>query len=210
VITAFNSASDFMMSSQRVVTDGDTAFLLNGQALGPNLAVVVRGTFDNAGVLVAHEVKPMSTESVGALGLVESVVDGTVRVLGVDFATSNATTFDDESNQSVRPFGLSALHAGDLVEIRGGNVVGAAREAVAVKRATGATSYYLEGPATDLLAPGFKVLGVRVLTTPQTRFPGGGLLASLKFFTGGANQVVRVRGTLSGQTLVAQEISAIQ
>jgi hypothetical protein len=58
------------------------------------------------------------------------------------------------------------------------------------------------------LAPSFKVLGVHVLTTPQTRFPGGGLLAGLTFFTGGANQVVRVRGTLSGRTLVAQEISA--
>src|SRR6185503_4326318 len=155
----------------------------NGQTLGPNLGVVVRGTFDSAGVLVAHEVKATSTESVGALGLVESVVDGTLRVLGVDFATSNATTFDDESNQSVRPFGPSALHVGDLVEIRGGDVVGVAREALVVKRATGATSYYLEGRATDLLAPSFKVLGVRVLTTPQTRFPGGGLLAGLKFFT---------------------------
>lgn len=72
VITAFNSASDFMMGSQRVVTDGDTTFQLNGQTLGPNLGVVVRGTFDGAGVLVAREVKATSTESVGAVGLAQS------------------------------------------------------------------------------------------------------------------------------------------
>jgi hypothetical protein len=208
LITAFSSAADFMMGSQRVVTDGDTVFVLDGQTLGPNLGVVVRGTFDSAGVLIARQVKATSTESVGALGLVESVADGTLRVLGVDFATSNATAFDDTSNQNVRPFGLSGLHVGDLVEVRGGQVVGASREALAVKRATGSTSYYLEGPATELLAPSFKVLGVRVLTTPQTRFPGGGLLSGLKFFTGGANKVVRVRGTLSGQTLIAQEVTA--
>jgi hypothetical protein len=66
VITTFNSAGDFTMGSQRIVTDGDTVFDLNGQTLGPNLAIVVRGTYDSAGALVAHEVKAIST---GPLGL---------------------------------------------------------------------------------------------------------------------------------------------
>jgi hypothetical protein len=165
--------------------------------------VVVRGTYNQGGVLVAHEVKATSTDLVGVLGTVESITGATLRVLGVDFATSNVTAFDDQSNQSVRPFGASALHVGDLVEVR----AGAARDALSVKRADGATSYYLEGKATELLLPTFKVLGVRVLTTPQTRFPGGPLLGGLRFFTGGANQNVRVRGTLSGQTLIAEEIT---
>jgi hypothetical protein len=202
VITTFNSAANFMMGSQRIITDEDTVFDLNGQTLGPDLAVVVRGTYNHAGILVAHEVKATAIDLVGVLGTVESITGSTLRVLGVDFATSNVTAFDDQSNQNVRPFGPSALHVGDLVELRADS----ARDALSVKRADGATSYYLEGRATDLVLPTFKVLGIRVLTTPQTRFPGG-LLGSLRFFTAGTNQSVRVRGTLSGQTLVAEEVS---
>jgi hypothetical protein len=204
VITTFNSAADFRIDSQRIVTDGNTVFTLKGQTLGPNLAVVVRGAFDSAGVLVANEVTTTTSAQVGVLGAVESVASGTVRVLGLDFATSDVTAFDDQSNQNVRPFGVSALHVGDLVEIRGGAAVGAAREALAVKRADGAMSSFVEGTATDLAAPTFKVAGVRVMTTPQTRY----LRGALKLFAGGANQKVKVRGTLSGQTLIAEEITA--
>ncbi|HVY80258.1 MAG TPA: DUF5666 domain-containing protein [Steroidobacteraceae bacterium] len=206
LITTFNSAADFTIESQRIVTDGNTVFTLRGQTLGPNLPVVVRGTFDDAGVLVASEVVATPSSQVGVLGAVESITNGVVRVLGVDFATTDATAFDDQSNQNVRPFGVGALHVGDLVEIRGGAAAGAVREAAAVKRADGATSYYVEGVATDLAAPSFRVLGVRVLTTPQTRYSRGGLLGALKFFAGGANQKVKVRGILSGQTLIAEEI----
>jgi Domain of unknown function (DUF5666) len=60
VITTFASAADFTLGTQRIVTDGNTVFDLNGRTLGPNLAVAVRGTYDSAGVLVAHEVKAIS------------------------------------------------------------------------------------------------------------------------------------------------------
>jgi hypothetical protein len=70
VITTFNTAAQFTMGSQRIITNGDTEFDLNGQTLGPDLAVVVRGTYNNAGMLVAHEVKATAINLVGVLGTV--------------------------------------------------------------------------------------------------------------------------------------------
>jgi hypothetical protein len=119
VITTFNTAAQFMMGSQRILTNGDTVFDLNGQTLGPDLAVVVRGTYNNAGVLVAHEVKATSTGLVGVLGMVESVTGDTLRVLGVDFATSNITAFDDQSNQNVRVRGTLSGQTLVATEITG-------------------------------------------------------------------------------------------
>jgi hypothetical protein len=60
VITTFNSPATFTLGTQRIVTTKDTVFDLNGQTLGENLAVVVRGTFNSGGVLTAHEVKAIS------------------------------------------------------------------------------------------------------------------------------------------------------
>lgn len=63
VITTYSSATEFALGSQRIATDGDTVFFLNGRTLGPDLAVIVRGTYDSAGVLVAREVKATSPGS---------------------------------------------------------------------------------------------------------------------------------------------------
>ena len=213
LITAFNSGSDFVVGIQRVATDANTLFVLNGQALAPNLAVDVKGVFNAAGVLVASEVRAGATGVVAAQGAVESVSasDHSLRVLGVDFTTSSATAFDDASTQSLRPLTLADVRVGDYVEVRGGRPApGGAIEATVVKRGDARNDFYLEGAALQLAAPNFTVLGVRVMTTPQTRFPGGGLLAGLRFFLGGPNQNVRVRGTLSGHVLVAEQIDIVK
>lgn len=60
LITVFNSATEFSLGAQKVVTDADTVFLLEGKTLGPDLGVVVRGTYDSAGILVARQVKVTS------------------------------------------------------------------------------------------------------------------------------------------------------
>jgi hypothetical protein len=213
LITAFNTNSDFTVGIQRVATDANTQFILNGAALGPNLAVDVKGVFNAAGVLQASEVTASSVGRVAAQGAVESVsvTNHSLRVLGVDFTTSNTTAFDDESNQGLRPFALSDIRAGDYVEVRGpATAPSGAIEATVVRRDNAQNDFYLEGAALQVAAPGFAVLGVRVLTTPQTRFPGGGLLAGLQFFLTGQNQVVRVRGTLSVHVLVAEQVDFVK
>lgn len=232
LITAFNSASDFAIGAQRIATDSSTQFILHGQALGPNLAVDVQGAFNAAGVLVARKVQARSSGVIGGLiggllggssgasgrsvagvqGPVESVAASgrSLRVLGVDLQVSGATAFDDQSNQGLRPFGLPELRVGDYVEVRGGTLGSSgAIQATVIKRDEAGNGFYLEGAATHLTSPTFRVLGAPVITTSQTRFPGGGLLAPLKFFLLGQNRIVRVQGTLSGHALVAERIEYV-
>jgi hypothetical protein len=131
-------------------------------------------------------------------------------VLGVSFATSNATAFADGSNQSLKPFGLSDVRVGDYVEVRGGAAGPlSALQATVVKRSGAQNGFYLEGPALNLLLPNLRILGVQIITTPQTRFPGGGLLGAVTFFLQAPNRIVRVRGTLSGPMLVAEKIEFV-
>jgi hypothetical protein len=231
LITAFTSASDFTIGTQRIATDANTQFMLHGQALGPNLAVDVQGTFNAAGILVARKVQARSNGVIGGLiggllggatgapgsnlagvrGPIESVSDRSLRVLGVDLAVSGATAFDDQSHQDLRPFGLSELRVGDYVEVRGGMAgSGGAVQASVIKRDEAGNDFYLEGAATRLTSPAFRILGVQVTTTSQTRFPGGGLLAPLKFFLLGQNRIVKVQGTLSGHVLVAERIEYVK
>jgi hypothetical protein len=68
LITVFNSAADFALGAQRVATDADTVFVLEGQTLGPDLGVVVHGTYDSTGVLLARQVKVTSLGLHGLLG----------------------------------------------------------------------------------------------------------------------------------------------
>jgi hypothetical protein len=233
LITAFNSASDFAIGTQPIATDANTQFILNGQTLGPNLAVDVQGTFNATGVLVARKVQARSNGVIGGLiggllgglpgapagsvagvrGPVESVSasDRSLRVLGVRLDVSGATAFDDQSNQDLRPFGLPELRVGDYIEVRGGVLgSGGAVQATVVKRDEAGNDFYLEGAATHLSSPTFRTLGVQVITTSQTRFPGGGLLAPLKFFLLGQNRIVKVHGTLSGHVLVAERIEYVK
>ena len=212
-ITVFNTAADFMMGAQRIATDANTQFVLHGKVLDPNLAVEVNGVFDAAGVLVARRIEASSAGVVGVLGLVESVSASghSLRVLGVDFTISDATAFDDKSSQNLRLFGLSDVRPGDYVEVRGAALQpGGAIHATVVKRDDTRNEFYLEGAALNLLAPTLNVLGVPVVTTLQTRFPTGGLLASLKFFLEAPNRIVRVRGTMSGNIMVAERIAFVK
>jgi hypothetical protein len=212
LITVFNAASDFMMGAQRIATDANTEFVLHGKTLGPNLALKVSGVFDAAGVLVARNVEANSPGVVGVLGLVESVSasDHSIRVQGVHFTISETTAFNDKSSQHLTRFALSDVRPGDYVEIRGAeSQPGGAVHATLVEREDARSEFYVEGAARNLLVPSLKVLGVPVLTTLQTKFPTGGLLASVKFFLEAPNRTVRVQGTMSGNTMVAERVQFV-
>jgi hypothetical protein len=209
LITVFAADSDFTVGLQRVVADADTQFILQGQSLGPDVTVDVRGEFNADGVLVARQIKVSPQGLLAALGMVESVSDNSVRVLGVDFATSDVTSFEDRSSQNLRPFAASALRVGDYVEIRGA-AAGATVQATTLTRTNPRSDSYLEGTARELASPTLEVLGVRVLTTPQTRFPTGGLLAPLQFFGTAPGKIVRVHGSASGDGVIADRIELVK
>jgi hypothetical protein len=213
LVTVFTSASDFMLGAQRVVADANTRFVLHGKVLGPNLPVEVEGVFNSAGDLVASRVEANATGLVGARGVVEAVspANGELRVQGVSFSATAETAFDDISSQAVRPFALSDVQVGDYMEVRGGALEpNGPLVATTIKRQNARDDYYVEGVARSVFAPNLNVLGVRVITTPQTRYPAGGLLAALKFFLEAPNKTVRIHGTVAGGTLVAERVEIVK
>ena len=212
-ITNFTSTSDFVVSSQRVLTDASTQFVLQGTTLAANVFVKVRGTYNASGALVASKVE--AKQQSASASLVRGVVDavsgtaGTLRVLGIDVTTSASTTFEDRSNEHKRPFRLSDLRTGDYVEVRGSTAAsGGTLAATLVERDRPEDRSHVQGVATNVAAPNLTVLGITVVTNAQTRFLGlgGGQRAAAEFFSEAPSRVVKVRGTLNGDTLLADQV----
>jgi len=119
LVTSFNSDSDFKVGDQQIATRPNTYFALHGQRLGPDLAIKVRGTFNASGVLVASKVEAQRLSSNIARGVAGSVsaASGTLTLLGVETAITDATIFDDQSNQPLRAFRLGRFG----IRLRDGN-----------------------------------------------------------------------------------------
>lgn len=209
VITSFVSNTDFTVNGQRVLTDGSTDLNLQGVTLGVDVPVKVRGTFNAAGALVASrvDVKPQSLSLVRGLVDSASASSSTLTVLGVPITTSGTTSFNDKSSLHLRPFRLADVRSGDYVEVRGvANSSGGGLSATLVERDKPEDRSYLQGVALNVASPNFTVLGVPVSTDSQTSFPGsGGQDAAARFFSEAQGQLVKVRGTLAGNTLLAEQ-----
>lgn len=208
LITSFTSNASFSVNGQRVSTSAATQITPQGAALGLDIRVKVHGAFDAAGVLAADkiEVRPQSLSLVR--GLVETVSSSnhTLRVLGVNVTTDGATSFEDKSSQHVRLFGLADVRAGDYVEVRGNADGVGALAAFTVERQRPDDRSYLQGVARNVVAPSFSILGITVTTDAQTQFTGSGAQDPAQFFANAPDQIVRVRGTLVGSTVVADQV----
>jgi hypothetical protein len=121
LITSYLSDADFRLGHQRVVADGDTRFVLHEQALGPDVPVKVRGTFDSSGALVASKIETKQQGLATVQGLVDSIdsARGTMSVLGVTISTTSATALEDASEQRTSRFGFADVRTGDSVEVSG-------------------------------------------------------------------------------------------
>jgi hypothetical protein len=121
LITSLQSAEDFRVGNQRVLTDETTRFMPNGEPLGLDVFVRVHGTFDASGALVARDVDTKKKGAGTILGRVESfdAAAGTMTVNGVPVATSPATKFKDKSTQKLRHLGFTELRTGDTIEATG-------------------------------------------------------------------------------------------
>jgi hypothetical protein len=211
VIMTFTSGSDFTVAGQRVITDASTQLLLNGVALGLNVPVKVRGTFNSSGVLVASrvEVKPRSVARIR--GLVDSIsaTSNTLTVLGVTITTDSTTSFNDKSSLKLRSFSLADLRTGDYIEARGSaGANSSGLVATLVERDEPENRSYLRGTISNIAAPNFSILGVTIATGADTQFLGLGnpLDAAIAFFAQAPNKVVKVRGTLVGNLFLADQV----
>jgi uncharacterized protein DUF5666 len=208
VITTFTSNTSFSVAGQTISANANTQVTPQGATLGLDVRVKVQGTFDAAGVLVAEriEVRPQILSLVR--GLVDAVSGSahTLTVLGVNVSTSSATSFEDRSSQHMRSFGLADVRTGDYVQIRGTTDASGALVASNLERYNAENRSFLQGIARNVSAPNFTLLGLTVVTDAQTQFQGtGGPNAAAQFFADAPDQLVLVRGTLVGNTFLADQ-----
>lgn len=213
LISAFESPTNFTVAGRRVTTNERTQFNLRGLTLGVDVFVKIRGSIDASQVLVADRVEARELPHGLVRGPVSavSVGEGTLNVLGVTVRVSDSTSFEDRSSEKKRRFRLSDLRSGDYVEVRGNADATGPLLATLVQRNRPEERVRVQGVARELMPPQFKVLGVTILTDSSTSYPGlgGGDKGAEAFFSLAAGKQVNVRGTLNGNTLVADQVRLI-
>ena len=122
IVDRFGSSTDFDVQTVPITTDGSTTYQngdANSVALGVKL--VVRGSIQSDGTLLATSVTVQPTNALRAEGHVEAIdpVAGTLTVLGVTFSTRDLLRLEDKSSVGLSPLTLNDLSTGDEVEIRG-------------------------------------------------------------------------------------------
>ena len=208
VITRFVSATDFSIGAIPVTTDGSTTFEGGTSAdLRLNLEIQVEGAFNANGVLVARKIEIERESSAGVLGTIDSLdtAMGTFSIFGVTITTDSGTSYQDESQAEVRRFGFADLRTGDYLKVRG--FEGAAPRsmtATLVERDDLEARRELQGRASDVAQPDFRLIGVPVTTNAGTEFrEEDRTITAQEFFLRAPGSEVEVRGTWNGATFTA-------
>lgn len=210
LVTRFVSATDFDVAGRRVLTTASTVYVGGTAAdLRLDAKLEAEGTLDATGVLVAAKVVFKRSSSVRLAAPVEAVdtTAQTVRVLGLTVVVNAATRKEDK--QSDDPFfALDDLRTGDWIEVRGYAGTPGSGQVIATRleRDEPEDEVELRGPASELQAPRFRILGVSVETLPATEFEDGEQrIDATAFFARAEGQVVDVDGRWNGTSLMASK-----
>ncbi len=211
LVTRFVSATDFDVAGRPVRTTASTIYV-GGAATDLRLDVKVEaeGELDAAGVLVAEKIAFKRAASLRLEAPVEAVdaAAGTLRALGITIVVNASTRLEDKEDDD-QFFALGDLRVSDWVEVRGyaDPADGARMIATRLERDDAEDEVELRGPARDLQAPRFRILGVNIETTPATEFEDedDGIDAAT-FFERANGQLVEVEGRWNGTSLIADEV----
>jgi len=208
LVTRYVSATDFDVAGQRVTTTTGTRYEGGTAAsLALNVAVEVEGGFDAAGRVVATEVEFRPLSDVELAGSVESVAPaaGSLVLLGVTVRTTPITRFEDQSSADVEQFDLADLRVGDYVEIRAYDD-GSGLVATLLERDDPESGVEVQGIATDVVQPDFRVAGIPITTGPLTEYRdnNGASITAATFFATAGGREVKVRGSQIGDTVLAE------
>lgn len=208
LVTRFASAADFDVAGQRVTTTASTRYEGGVAAdLALDVNVEVEGGFDATGRIVATEVEFRRASDVEITAQVEAVnaSAGTLTLLGQVVRTTTLTRFEDKSDADVERFGIADLGVGDWVSIHAYGDAGGL-VATLLERDEPQADIELQGIAIDVAEPGFSIAGVAVATDAQTEFrnTNGEPITAAAFFAAAAGREVKVRGTLVGNTVLAE------
>jgi hypothetical protein len=209
LITSFTSAMEFEVAGAKVTTTASTVFK-NGTAadLALGVRVEVRGTLDANKVLMADVVEIEHIAVIALEGTVSGTTSTTLTVLGVTISVDMNTRFEDESSAQVQMFSLTDVKPGDTVLVRGyENPAGSGMVlATRLERLPPSTDVQVRGPFTATTAPQFKILGITIDATNATFGKGEDQsLTSAEFFAQAVGQIVDVRGTATGSTVMASK-----
>ena len=191
-----------MTTTATTVYEGGSAADL---VLGAN--VEVEGGFAANASLVAARIEFRRESEVELAALVDSVnvAAGSLEVLGMTVRINALTRFEDHSDADLVRFSLADLRAGDYVELSayadGGGLV-----ASLLERDDADDRIEVEGPTSAVAAPDFTIAGIRITTNDKTEFRNndGGSISAATFFAAAAGREVKVRGTLVGNTVLAE------
>jgi hypothetical protein len=175
-------------------------------ALALDVAVEVEGQFNASGVLVASKVQFRRDSDTEFSGRVDSinVAGNSLVVFGVTLRVNSLTRFEDQSSADLQSFGLANLGVGDYVEVDAYND-GAGLVATKIERDDDQGEVQLEGSAQNVAQPNFTVGGVAVTTDGNTEFRdnSGVTVSATTFFQAAPGRLVKVRGSLVGNTVLA-------
>ncbi len=200
LITQFTSATQLSVSGIAVSTDSMTVFE-KGDAtmLALNVRVEVEGQLDGNGVLKASKVEFSPDGPLRIEATVDSVTP--LLVLGILIETDELTVFEDKSPAEMRPFSHADIIPTDPLEVAGyespttpGVVI-----ATSITRTEPLEKIELRGVAKNVVAPGFSILGVAILTNGTTDLDSN-------FFAVAEGRLVEAQGSLVSGSFVAETV----
>lgn len=208
LVTRFVSPADFDVAGQRATTTAFTVYEGGSAAdLALDVQVEVEGTFDTMGRIVATKVAFRHDGDTEFSAPVESVnvAGNSLVMLGTTVRTNNLTRFEDKSAARLQHFSLADIHVGDYLEVRAYDD-GSGLLATVLERKDVQGTNEVVGIATAIAPPNFVVAGIPVTTDANTEFRdnNGVTVSASTFFAIASGRTVKVRGTLTGNTLLAE------
>jgi hypothetical protein len=186
-ITRFVSATDFDVDGVSATTTNQTRYEKGSPAdLRLGVKIEVEGSINSSGVLVASDMEFEQTSNNKISGTVTAItlgnntgnttgiISGALEVDGTRVITTKQTRYEDKQF-NLRPFNLSSLTRGDLVEVSGYST---AEGFIATKierrevEDDDAETRELEGTISALGADYLVLFGRRIYLTENTRITG--------------------------------------
>ena len=212
VVERFQSITDFRVAGWDVTTTGTTTYE-HGTAidLSDGVPVIVKGTADSDGVLVAQQIAFRGVSTIRIVAQLDEVsAGGDMELLGVALIATETTVFHDMSALALREFDLSDLAVGNWLDVRGYEDPAGSGTVIAthVVRVDPTSSVRMRGPFRDAAPPSFDILSVLVTTSDTTRFvlEGNIRITGDEFFALAPGELVEAWGAWNAPVLDAERI----
>ena len=212
IVDSFVSVTDFRVTGWDVTTTATTAFEHGAASdLADGVPVIVKGTADTAGVLVAQQIAFRGVSTIRIVAQLDDLsAGGTIELLGVTLIATDTTVCHDMSALALREFDLSDLAVGDWLDVRGYEDPAGSGTVIATHlvRIDPASSVRMRGPFRDAAPPNFDILSVFVTTSDTTRFvlEGNIRITAEEFFTLAPGELVEAWGAWNVPVLSAERV----